>query len=305
MSGLFDKLKRYVIDKKYRFDINAKLGLHNKMSDEAFLKTLYRNHLGKELNLDSPTTYNEKIQWLKIHDRKPEYTMMVDKVGVKSYVADKIGEQYIIPTIGVWDKFDEIDFDKLPNRFVLKTTHDSGGVVICKDKNTFNIKSARKTLNKFLKRKYYQLKREWPYKDVKPRIICEEYMEDSRTSELRDYKFFCFSGKAKMIFIASDRQNKSEETKFDFFDMEYNHLPFTNGHPNAKVLPERPQCFSEMRRLAEILSENIPHVRVDFYEVDGRVYFGELTFSHWSGLVAFDPEEWDTTIGSWIKLPKK
>ena len=300
--GLLGKLKRYAFDKKYRFCVNVKLGLHNKMSDEAFLKKMYKLHFGKDLDLSSPKTYNEKIQWLKLNDRKSEYSRMVDKAEVKNYVSEKIGNKYIIPTLGVWDKFEDIDFDALPEQFVLKCTHDSGGVIICKDRSSFDIKAARKKLNKFLKRKYFYIWREWPYKNVKPRIIAEKYMEDSKTSELRDYKYFCFGGEAKMIFIASDRQKKNVETKFDFFDMDYNLLPFTNGHPNAEIAPEKPVCFDEMRALAEKLSANIPHVRVDFYEVDGKVYFGELTFSHWSGFVPFEPEEWDYKIGEWLDI---
>ena len=222
---------------------------------------------------------------------------MVDKAEVKNYVSEKIGNKYVIPTLGVWDKFEDIDFDALPEQFVLKCTHDSGGVIICKDRSSFDIKAARKKLNKFLKRKYFYIWREWPYKNVKPRIIAEKYMEDSKTSELRDYKYFCFGGEAKMIFIASDRQKKNVETKFDFFDMDYNLLPFTNGHPNAKIAPEKPVCFDEMRALAEKLSANIPHVRVDFYEVDGKVYFGELTFTPTGCLGTYYTEAADRELG--------
>jgi len=277
--------------------------LYRYTSDEKFLKKVYRAYMGRELDLENPRSYTEKLQWLKLYDRKPIYTQMVDKYEVKKLVAESIGEEYIIPTLGIFDSFDEIDFDALPDQFVLKCTHDSGGLVICRDKSKLDMEEARKKLTKFLKRKYYHIWREWPYKNVKPRIIAEKYMEDKKTSELRDYKFFCFGGEAKLIFIATDRQTEGEETKFDFFDMEYNHLPFTNGHPNAKVAPEKPECFDEMRELAEKLSDGIPHVRVDFYEVDGKVYFGELTFSHWSGIVPFEPEEWDYKIGEWIKLP--
>ncbi len=259
---------------------------------------------GMKFNLDNPKTFNEKLQWLKLYDRKPEYTRMVDKYEAKGYVAERIGKEYIIPTLGVWDKFDNIDFNSLPDQFVLKCTHDSGGLVICKDKSRLDIKAARKKINKHMKRKYFYIWREWPYKDVKPRIIAEKYMEDEKTAELRDYKFFCFNGEAKLLFIATDRQTAGEETKFDFFDMEYNHLPFTNGHPNAAVPPEKPMCFDEMRSLAEKLSAGIPHLRVDFYEVNGRVYFGELTFSHWSGMVPFDPVDWDDKLGEWIDLSK-
>ena len=273
--------------------------------DKIYLKSRYKARIGKKLNLKNPKTFNEKLQWLKLYDRKPEYTVMVDKHEVKKYVADKIGKDYIIPTLGVWDKFDDIDFDALPEQFVLKCTHDSGGLVICKDKSQLDIEQARKKIDKCLKRNYYWHGREWPYKNVRPRIIAEQYMEDEETAELRDYKFFCFDGVAKALFIATDRSNKEEETKFDFYDMEFNHLPFTNGHPNANSAPQKPENFDKMRELAGKLSENIPHLRVDFYEVNGRIYFGELTFSHWNGMTPFGPEEWDETFGGWINLPKK
>ena len=275
-----------------------------KLSDEEYLCRVFKLKTGKRLNLKDPQTFNEKIQWLKLYDRKPEYTKMVDKYEAKNYVAERIGEQYIIPTLGVWESFDDIDFESLPEQFVLKCTHDSGGLVICRDKKTLDIEEARKKIEWSLKREYYWLWREWPYKNVKPRIIAEKYMEDSKTSELRDYKFFCFNGEVKILFVASERQGEGE-TKFDFFDMDYNHLPIINGHPNATILPQKPVCFEEMKTLAAKLSKGIPHLRVDFYEVDGKVYFGELTFSHWGGLVAFEPEEWDKKLGDWIKLPKK
>lgn len=274
-----------------------------RLSDEKFLKLKYYAHMGKRLNLSTPRTFNEKLQWLKLNDRKPEYTVMVDKYAVKKYVSDRIGDQYIIPTLGVWDRPEDIDFESLPDQFVLKVTHDSGGLVICRDKATLDKEATIQKLHKSLQRDYYQVHREWPYKNVPRRIIAEQYMEDKETGELRDYKFFCFNGTARLLFIATDRMNKNEETKFDFFDMELNHLDIKNGHPNADTSPAKPKNFEEMRHLAEKLSQNIPHVRVDFYEVNGKTYFGELTFSHWSGLVPFEPEEWDRTIGDWIKLP--
>ena len=274
-------------------------------SDKFFLKCAYKHYMGKKLDLKTPRTFNEKLQWLKLYDRKPEYITMVDKYEVKKYVADIIGEEYIIPTFGVWDRFDDIDFDKLPNQFVLKCTHDSGGLVICRDKSKFGRDAARKKLEKCLKTNYYGLAREWPYKNVKPRIIAEKYMEDSATEELRDYKFFCFDGEVKALFIASERGSITEETKFDFFDSDFVHLPFTNGHPNAAVKPEKPQNFELMKQLALKLSAGISHARVDFYEVGSNVYFGEITFYHWSGFVPFDPPEWDKIFGDWIKLPKK
>ena len=278
-------------------------GWLNWMSDETYLKMAYRIKMGKKLNLDNPQTYNEKLQWIKLYDRRPEYTAMVDKHQVKRYVAEKIGEEYIIPTIGVWNNAHEIDFSELPNQFVLKTTHDSGGIVICKDKEKLNINSAKKKLNGCLKHNFFWGMREWPYKEVIPRIIAEKYMEDE-TGELRDFKFFCFDGEVKAMFLATDRSNPLEETKFDFFDENFNHLPFTNGHPNSNKSFSKPQGFDEMKKLASILSKGIPQVRVDFYNINGHIYFGEITFFHWSGLKPFVPEEWDYTFGSWIKLPK-
>lgn len=275
----------------------------NWMSDEQYLKIAFWAKMGIWPNIDYPKTYSEKLQWIKLHDRNPLYTKLVDKYEVKLLVAEKIGDKYIIPTLGVWDNVEDIDFDSLPNQFVLKCTHDSGGLVICKDKRELDIDAAKKKLNTCLKHSFYWGMREWPYKDVKPRIIAEQYMEDE-TGELRDYKFFCFDGEVKALFIASDR-TKDIETKFDFYDEDFNHLPFTNGHPNAEVPPSKPVCFEEMKELAQILSKGIPHVRVDFYEIIGKVYFGEMTFFHWSGMTPFVPEEWDDKFGSWIKLPEK
>ncbi len=263
----------------------------------------FKRKLGYRMDWKAPKTYNQKLQWLKVYDRNPLYTTLVDKYEVKKYIADAIGEEYIIPALGVWNSFDEIDFDALPNQFVLKCTHDSGGLVIVKDKSKLDLDKARETFAVALKRNPYPVTREWPYKNVKPRIIAEQYMENEETHDLRDYKFFSFNGETKAMFIATERASETEETKFDFFDMDYNHLDFRNGHPNADVLPEKPQCFDEMRALADKLSRGIPQVRVDFYEVGGRVYFGEMTFFHWSGLVAFEPIEWDKTFGDWIALP--
>lgn len=294
-SSLF-KLRRWLM-----FYLNSPCS--RALSDKAYLKLRYYASTGKKLRLKKPQTYNEKLQWLKLHDRRPEYTEMVDKYAVKEYVANLIGKEYVIPTLDVWDRFDDIDFDALPDKFVLKCTHDSGGLVICRDKATFNKEAARAKIEKCLKRDFYFHGREWPYKNVPHRIIAEEYMEDSETKELRDYKFFCFGGTPRMLFIATERMNKNEETKFDFFDMDFNHLDVRNGHPNADVPPKAPQNFEEMKNLAAKLSQNIPHVRVDFYEVNGKTYFGELTFFHWSGLMPFDPPKWDKIMGDWITLP--
>lgn len=301
MRNHFSMLFKAFKHKDILFSYCAKMGLLNFLDDETYLKMKYRLAMGQPLNLDHPQTFNEKLQWLKLHDQNPLYTTLVDKYEVKKYVADKVGEQYIIPTLGVWDHFDDIDFDTLPNQFVLKCTHDSGGLAICRDKSKFDIQSAKRKLERNLKRNYYWSGREWPYKNVKPRIIAEKYMEDSETSELRDYKFYSFCGVVKAMFIASDRQKG--QTKADYFDMDFKPLPFTWGYPHAKTLPEKPHNFDEMVKIAEILTKDIPEARADFYEVNGKTYFGEITFFDGSGWERFDPESWDKKFGEWLKLP--
>jgi hypothetical protein len=255
----------------------------------------------KPLDLERPQTYNEKLQWLKLHDKRPEYTQMVDKIAVKEYVANIIGNEYIIPTIAIYNKPEDIDFDQLPNQFVLKVTHDSGGIFVCKNKQTINKKEVIKKMKWGLKRTFYKLNREYPYKDVPRRIIAEQYMEDESGYELKDYKIFCFDGKPKLLFVATDRQ--IHKTKFDFFDLDWNHLPFTNGHPNNPKPILKPKNFEKMLEIAAKLSKGIPHVRVDLYNIDGKIYFGEMTFFHWSGIVPFVPEEWDYKIGDMLHLP--
>ena len=272
------------------------------LSDRVFLSLQYRCLVGKKLNLNNPQTYNEKLQWLKIHDHNPRYPIMVDKYDAKQYVESIIGSQYIIPTLGVWSSTEEIDWSLLPNRFVLKCTHDSGGIVVCKDKEFFDKKRAIEILNKSLQTNFYYRTREWPYKNLTPRIIAEQYMEDA-SGELTDYKFFCFDGEPKAVFIASDRLDPTTETKFDFFDMNFNHLPFTGGHPNSDKKITKPTCFEEMKEIAHRLSEGIPHLRVDLYEINGNVFFGELTFYHWGGMAPFNPEIWGRIFGDWLNLP--
>lgn len=264
------------------------------------LKYFYRFH--KFPNLKDPQTYNEKLQWLKLYDRKPIYTTMADKYEAKKYVADIIGEEYIVKTLGIWNTFEEIDFNNLPNQFVLKCTHDSGGLVICKDKNTFDLAKTKQIIQNSLNTNYFYHSREWPYKDIKPRIIAEEYIENE-DGELPDYKFFSFDGETKALYVATDRQT-NEETKFDFYDIEFNHLDFVNSHPNSTKINKKPKHFEEMIKLANKLSKGYPHIRVDFYEVKDKIYFGELTFYHMSGFQPFKPEKWDYTFGEWLKLPK-
>lgn len=270
--------------------------------DKPYIRVMFRLKMGYKLNLRNPQTFSEKLQWLKLYNRKPEYTVLVDKVKVKEYVASVIGKEFIIPTLGVWEDPDDIDFGELPNRFVLKCNHNSGtGMYICKDKNKIDIKKIKSELRKGLKENYYSRNREWPYKNVERRVFAEKYMED-QFGELRDYKFFCFDGEVKALFIASDRSKGEHAVKFDFFDENFRHLPFTNGHPNADLCIEKPDSFEEMKLLAEKLAKGIPHVRIDLYDVNGKIYFGEMTFFHWSGMMPYEPEVWDYRFGEWLKI---
>lgn len=285
------------------FKIGALL-LSPLLSDKLYLSLFYRGEFGRKLNWTHPETYQEKLQWLKLYDRNPMYTKLVDKYEVKNIVASKIGLKYIIPTLGIWSKVDEIDWDSLPSQFVLKTTHDGGGngVVICRDKSHFDIDAAKKQLNESLKRNTYKNVREWPYKNVVPRIIAEQYIEDCITHDLPDYKFFCFNGSVKAMFVATERG--SGDVKFDFFDSEFNHLDIVQTHPMSGKTISKPECFEEMKKLSSILSADIPHVRCDFFQVNGQVYFGELTFYHHGGFVPFRPKRWNKIWGDWLQLPK-
>lgn len=254
-----------------------------------------------KLKLDNPITFNEKLQWLKLYNRKPIFTRMVDKAEAKKYVEEAIGREYIIPTIGVWDSVDEIPWQNLPEKFVIKNTHDSGGLIICKDKSKLDIPEAKKVLEKFHKRQYFKRNREWPYLNVPHRIICEQYMVDESGFELKDYKFFCFSGKAYCFKVDFDR---SKSHRANYYDLSGNLLPFgeTICPPDPKREIKLPENINEMVRLAEILSKDIPFLRVDFYNINGKIYFGELTFFPYSGFGTFTDEKWDYKLGELIDL---
>ena len=275
-------------------------GLHI-FDDERYLKILFRLSTGKKLNLDSPETFNEKLQWLKINNRRDIYTVMVDKFDAKRYVASIIGEEYIIPTLGVYERFDDIDFNKLPNQFVIKCTHDSGGLVICKDKKVFDNRKAKKKITKCLKKNFYWSSREWPYKNVKPRIIIEKYMEDAKNKSMRDYKVFCFDGNPAILYISDDSHTANQ--KIAFFDKDYNQLPIKRkDYRDYSTIPQKPKNFKKMLELSSLLSKGIPHLRVDWYEINGKLYFGELTFFTCSGMIPFESDEWDKKLGNMIDL---
>lgn len=275
------------------------------LSDEQYLKLLFKSNLGYTLNLDNPQTFNEKLNWIKIHDRNPVYTTMVDKYEAKKYVAEIIGDEYIIPTLGVWDRFEDIDFDALPDQFVLKCTHDSGGLVIVKDKSKLDKEAARKKINRSLKTNYYLLGREWPYKDVKPRIIAEKYMTDSGKG-LRDYKFFSFDGEPKFMYISEGMDNH-QTAKVSFFSLDGQLLPFHRlDYAPFKENVGLPDGYSQMLETCRVLTKKIgsAFVRMDLYCIEGKTYFSEITFSPCGGFVPFEPTEWDTKLGEMIRLPE-
>ena len=305
-----NKIFKLIFDEDYRFDFLSSRGLLNKMSDHDYLKKMFKIRTGKNLVFDNPQTYNQKLQWIKLYDHNPMYIDMVDKYEAKKYVAKLIGEEYIIPTLGVWNNFDEINFDNLPDQFVLKCTHDSGGVVIIKNKSTINRKEIKRKIEKSLKRNFYYYGREWPYKEVKPRIIAEKYMVDTtaindnvqRNNVLKDYKIYTFNGKAKMCMINTDR---GIDTRADYFDRDFKSLDFFWGYKHADIKPQKPVHYEKMFELAETLAQGTTEVRVDFYVVNNNIYFGELTFFDGSGFDPIIPEEWDIKIGSWLQLPTK
>lgn len=274
------------------------------ISDKMYLKIKYYLIIGNKLNLQNPKTFNEKLQWLKLYCREPEYTMMVDKYVVRKYIKESIGEEYLIPLLGVYDSFEDIDFDKLPNQFVIKPNHTSGNVFICKDKSKIDYQKLRKEINSWLSREYYWCHREWPYKNVKPIIICEKFLVDESGIELKDYKFMCFNGEVKCSFVCLNRDS-SNGLNVDFYDMDWNPMPFERHYPNSGTVIPKPRNYDKMVEYARILSKGIPFVRVDFYESNGKLYFGELTFYPGSGFEEFIPESYDYLLGSWLALPNK
>lgn len=276
------------------------------LPDSIYLKLMYRLKLGKPLNLENPVTYNEKLQWLKLYYRKEEMITLVDKVDVKEYLSNIVDRKYVVPTLAIYDKVSEINWESLPEKYVVKTTNGGGNtsVFICRDKSTFDTQKVSAKLSEALKVDFYKHSREWPYKNVKPRIIVEELLEDSKSNDLPDYKFLCFDGVPELLFIATGRQ-ENPEPYFNFYDMYGKELELMQGHPRNPIAPELPINFELMKELSSKISSEYPHMRVDFYEVNGQVFIGELTFFHLAGFRPFNPESWDEYLGNLIKLPNK
>ena len=275
----------------------------NVLPDEWFLKVAWKRCMGYELDLKHPNTFNEKLQWLKLNDRKPIYTTMVDKYRAKQWAADKIGDQYVIPTLAVYDSVDEIDLDKLPDQFVLKCNHDCGSVVICKDKSTFDLEVAKKKLGEALKKNYYWNSREWPYKNVKRCVFAEKYLGTLAEDDIIDYKMMTFRGRVNCCFTCTNRKSDNG-LNVTVYDREWERMPFGRSNHPADVNPiPKPKSYEEMVEISERLGENMLFVRVDFYEIEERPYVGEMTLYPAAGFEDFEPKEWDKTLGDWINLP--
>lgn len=299
------KIRTFIENPQYFITSPAAKGWLNWVPDSLYLKVLYRVIMGRKLNLKNPKEYNEKLQWLKLNDRKPEYSTMVDKYEVRGYIADLLGDKYLIPCLGIYDSVDDIDIDALPDKFVLKCTHDSGSVEICKGKSSFDIEGARHRLSQAMKRNYYATYREWPYKYVKPRIIAEGYLEGDG-GDLKDYKVMCFNGEAKIIEVHENRFVEGKVHTQTFYDREWGIVPLTQVETVTVDRPsERPRQLEEILRLSELIAKNMYHARIDWYIEGDKIYFGEITFFDGSGFESFSTPEMERMLGDMINLPEK
>lgn len=266
--------------------------------DKPFLKLEYRFLTGKRLNLKNPVTYNEKLQYLKLYDRKPVYTVMSDKIAMRDYVGDRIGEGHTVPLYGTWDRLEDVDFDSLPDSFVIKCNHDSKGLAICRDRKTFDREETLRLLGKSLRRNHFWVAREWPYKNIKPRILAEKYLETKT-----EYKVFCFAGEPRIFYIADYSTGRLRE---NFYDMEFNLIEdLSFGYEKIDGNPEKPSCLKQMAQYCRALSQDSPQLRVDFYDTGENLYIGELTFFNDAGFPPIKPAEWEERLGSWISLPDR
>ena len=306
-------LKKVLTDRDYRMIRLAKAGAFNFMNDRDYITTQYRVRMQRELNLDDPQLFSEKLQWLKLHDHNPLYTQLVDKYRVREYIAEKVGDACLIPLLGVWDDPDEIDFDALPDQFVLKCNHNSGtGMCICRDKSKLDIDRVRQNLRRGMRENFYKRCREWTYKGVERKIIAEKLMAQADDTGfengLDDYRVYCFHGEPRLIYVYQSGKLESDGkpgiASCDIFDIHWNHMPFRQKSPNAPVAPQPPVNLEKMLEISRCLSQEQHFMRVDFYEIDGRVYVGELTLYPGGGFAPFYPSEWDQKIGTWLQLPR-
>lgn len=281
------------------------IGFNKMIPDKSFLKFIYKVQFGKKLDLQNPQTFNEKLNWLKLYNRNPEYTKMVDKIEVRKYIEDKLGPGYTVPLLGVYESFEEINFDELPEQFVIKTNHDSAGYAICKDKRTFDFDSAKKKLSKHLSRNYFWMGREWPYKNVKPRLLVEKYMQDGHNEDLNDWKFYCANGTPFLFYTTFERASE-RGLSMNYYNMDGTRIPVRHcNYPNYDGDLVKPKNFDKMVEIASKLSEGIPFVRVDLYDINNEIYFGELTFFPGCGVEGIIPDSYDKIWGDKIVLPEK
>jgi hypothetical protein len=278
----------------------GKRGYLRWLPDPLYLRIVYRGETGQTLRLGHPRTYTEKLQWLKLHDRNPAYRTLVDKYAVREWVAARIGSQYLVDLLGYYDSVEDIDLSRLPDQFVLKTTHGSTWNILCFDKSTMDWDAARRKLHDWMERSVYNLGREWPYKGLRPRIICEKLLTDQNGKVPDDYKFFCFGGQPRVVLVHKDRWGDHREV---FYDAGWNRLEVKADSGNLSLAQnEKPERYDEMIRVAATLSAGLRHVRVDLYNMEGRIYFGEMTFFPGSGFVRIEPDESNELWGSWIRL---
>lgn len=288
---------------EWSFEMNVTRAITRYLPDSLYLKIQYYYHFKRLPNLRNPKTFNEKLQWLKLHDHNPLYTTMVDKVKVKDYVASKIGEKYIIQTLGVWERAEDVNFASLPEQFAIKCNHDSHGVIVCKDKSKLDVEDTRRRLGRRLANNGYYYGREWPYKNVERRILAEQFIKDD-SGELIDYKIHCFNGEPKFVLICQDRFSKTG-LKEDFYDLSWKVMDVKRPNVEHGAPISKPASFDKMLELSRTLSKGVPFLRVDFYYTQGEILFGELTLFPASGFQRFVPEYYDRLFGDWIELPKK
>jgi len=302
--GVLSGTKKVIRNPFYIVTILNHFHLLNWMPDKAFIKLRYRAFMGQRLNLESTKLFTEKLQWLKLYNRNPDHTGLVDKYEVRAYITEQFGAKYLIPLLGVWDSPGDIDFSALPDQFVLKCTHDSGTYIICRDKKTFDIAAARMRLKKSLRHNYYWHSREYPYKKVKPRIICEEFMVDESGTELKDYKVFCFNGRPTYILVDFNRLKGHNR---NIYDTDWQYVPFVMNryYPDPLTAFDKPACFDEMLDIAGRVSKEHAFIRVDFFIVGSKLYIGELTFFHGTGLIRFEPPEYNAMLGDMLILPEQ
>lgn len=287
--------------KAYRSNIGQ--AIFKSLPDSIFIKIQYKFIMEKRLNLKNPKGFNEKLQWLKLHDRKPQYSIYADKYSVRNFIEKTIGEQYLTKLYGIWDNADDIDYKSLPEKFVIKGAHDSGSVVVCRNKNNLDLKTTTEKMRFALKKNNFDYGRDWPYKNITHRIIAEEYL-DCGEEGLIDYKFYCFHGEPKFLYVSQGLENH-ETAHITFFDLDGKRTPFQRvDYPTHKIDPVFPGNFNEMIQITKVLAKKVdaPFIRVDLYNVNGRIVFSELTFRPCSGYMHFIPEEWDEKVGKYLNL---